>query len=132
MLKQEQTIARPDAPKHYMVLRPVTRRIVVRRGDVVLADTTSAVRLMEHGRSLYDPVFYIPHQDVSDALKPIEGKTTRCPLKGDASYFALGGSPDGSDDVIAWTYSKPVDFADVLRGYLAFYADQVTVEEHGG
>lgn len=128
MLTQEQTIARPDAPKHYMVLRPVTRRIVVRRGDIVLADTMGAVRLMEHGRSLYDPVIYIPKRAVSDALNPIEDNTTHCPLKGDATYFSL----DGSDDAIAWTYSAPVEFAAVLQGYVAFYPDKVTVEEHGG
>ncbi|MEM1038564.1 MAG: DUF427 domain-containing protein [Pseudomonadota bacterium] len=128
MLTQEQTIARPDAPKHYMVLRPVTRRIVVRRGDIVLADTMGAVRLMEHGRSLYDPVIYIPKRAVSDALNPIEDNTTHCPLKGDATYFSL----DGSDDAIAWAYSAPVEFAAVLQGYVAFYPDKVTVEEHGG
>ena len=42
------TIARPDAPGHYVVLRPVTRRIIIRLPDSTLvADTTDATRLME-------------------------------------------------------------------------------------
>ena len=127
MLDQETTIARPEAPNHYMVLRPVLRQVVVRRGGETLADTNRAVRLLEHGRGLYDPVFYIPRPDTSDVLIELD-KSTHCPLKGDASYFAMeaGGKP------VAWTYSKPMAFAEVLKDYVAFYSDQVTVEERGG
>ena len=48
----------------------------------------------------------------------------------DAAYFDL---LDGSGAVvqakIAWTYPQPFDFASELNGLVAFYADQVTIEE---
>ncbi len=119
-------VRRPDAPNHMMVLRPVTRRIVVRKGTTILADTEEAIRLMEIGKSLYDPVIYMPQEAVSVPMVRLE-KSSHCPLKGDATYFAL------SDDspAIAWSYEEPFDFSSAIKGLIAFYADHVTIEEHG-
>ena len=123
------TIKRPDAPQHYMVLRPINGRIVVRlpNGDRI-AESSRAVRLLECGRTLYDPVTYLPLEDVHVPLEAETG-TTHCPLKGDASYFSL--SADGEkQEKIAWSYMSPLEFSMPIKGLVAFYANRVIVEEH--
>lgn len=121
-----QTIHREDEPRHFMRLKPVPRRIRVLKDSQVLADTEAALRLTEVGRDIYDPVFYIPEADMQVDLVPIIGKSTHCPLKGDASYFAHEG-----DEPIAWTYDRPLAATEALKGLIAFYPDQVVVEEIG-
>ena len=119
----ENAVARPDEPTHFMRLKPVHRRVTIKKGDAVVATTTRAIRLLEVGRDLYDPVFYIPKGDVTSALDPIQGKSTHCPLKGDASYWSHAG------EEIAWSYDAPRDYADALRGLIAFDASKVSVTE---
>lgn len=121
-----ETIHRVDEPRHFMRLKPVPRRIRILKEGQVLADTEAALRLTEVGRDVYDPVFYIPKADVQVDLISITGKSTHCPLKGDASYFAHKG-----DEPIAWTYDRPLATTAVLKGLIAFYPDQVVVEEIG-
>lgn len=119
------TIHNPDNEAHFMRVKPVKATVRVRRGDRVLAETGSALRVIENGKDLYDPVFYIPEGDVKAALDPVEGKSTHCPLKGDASYFALDG------EEIAWTYDRPFEWSEQLRGHLAFWPGKVVFEEIG-
>lgn len=119
------TIRNPENDAHFMHVNPVRQRVRVMRGGRVLADTRQALRVMETGRGVYDPVVYIPSGDVNGGLAPLPGKSTHCPLKGDASYFALDG------DEVAWTYDRPLEAAELLRDHVAFYADRVTIEEIG-
>lgn len=119
------TVHAPGNTAHFMHVRPVAARVRVRKGDRILADSTSALRIMETGHGPYDPMVYIPEADVSDALAAVEGKSTHCPLKGDASYFTLDG------DEIAWTYDRPLEASHMLKGHIAFYPGKVTFEEIG-
>ncbi len=121
-------IHNPNEPRHFMRLKPVERTVRVFAGDTLLVETTNALRLLEVGRDLYDPALYIPQADMSVSLSPIAEQSTHCPLKGDACYFGL---PDGGTDPIAWMYDRPLPFAEMLNGYVSFYADQVRIEEVG-
>ncbi len=121
-----ETIHNPAEPRHYMRFRPIKGEIVIKAGDLELARSKAAMRMLEIARDVYDAVVYVPANSISDQLAPVPDKTSHCPLKGDASYFALsGGEP------IAWSYQKTLDFAKAIEGYVAFYADQVTIEEIG-
>ncbi|MCP4303869.1 MAG: DUF427 domain-containing protein [bacterium] len=80
-------IRNPDNPQHLMVVKPVPRRVQVFDGETLLADTTDAVHVLELGKTLYDPVLYVPEGDIRVPLDQVD-KTTHCPLKGDASYHA--------------------------------------------
>ncbi|MEZ5660033.1 MAG: DUF427 domain-containing protein [Burkholderiaceae bacterium] len=120
-------IHNPAEPRHYMRLKPVAGHVRIRRGDELLAESDAAMRLLEVGRDLYDPVIYVPRADVIAPITQIEGKSTHCPLKGDCSYFALGAN----DVPIAWSYDRPLPFAEALKGLIAFYPDKTTVEEAG-
>ncbi len=125
----EGAIRRPDAPNHFMVLKPINKRIVVRLPDgSKLAETTSATRLLEAGKTLYDPVIYLPMHDVLVPLTK-QGNTTHCPLKGDANYFTFENGQETSSD-LAWSYERPFDFSQEIGGLIAFYPDKVIIEEH--
>jgi uncharacterized protein (DUF427 family) len=119
------TIHNPDNEAHFMRIKPVAATVRVRRGDKLLAESDSALRVLETGRDVYDPVIYFPEADVIGPLQPVADKSTHCPLKGDASYFAFAG------EEIAWIYDRPLDIAGQLRGHIAFYPGKVTIEETG-
>lgn len=121
----ENAIKRPDAPNHFMVLKQVNRKIVFRnqRGEL-LAESENAIRLLEAGRTLFDPVLYIPKQDVTAPMDKTQ-KSTFCPLKGDASYYSTA-----DEEEIAWAYEEPLPFSTSIKDLVAFYPDRVIIEEH--
>jgi len=123
------TIRRPDAPNHFMVLRPVDKKVVIRLSDgPVLAVSERATRVMESGKTLYDPVLYIPLDDVTGPLVQ-QSNHSFCPLKGDARYFDYTAD-GGTIENLAWTYPDPLPFSQAIKGHIAFYADKVVIEEH--
>lgn len=118
-------ITSPTNEDHFMFVRPIAHRVLVRRGDAVLAESSDAIRIMETGKGVYDPVTYIPKDDLVADLQPVPDKSTHCPLKGDASYYTLDGME------IAWTYDRPLEVSQMLKGYVAFYPAKVRMEEIG-
>lgn len=119
------TIRNPGNAAHFARIKPVGRLIRVRRGGALLAQSERAVRMIEIGRDIYDPVIYLPEADLTAALAPVEGKSTHCPLKGDAAYFTHEG------EEVAWTYGRPLESAPMLRGLIAFDPGRVSIEEIG-
>jgi uncharacterized protein (DUF427 family) len=112
-------------PDHPITLTANPRRVRVRIGDLVLAETRAAVTLQE---ASYPPVQYIPRQDaVAERLVP-STKTTHCPYKGDASYLSIRG-PDGVLTDAIWSYETPFPAVAEIAGHLAFYPNKVTIEE---
>jgi len=80
-----------------------TRIVEVRSGDIVIATTTQAIRVLE---TSHPPSFYVP---------------------GQAEYVAL--SP--ADTPIGWRYPSPyADFA-ACAGYVSFYPDAVECRVDG-
>ena len=124
----EQTIHNPGEPRHFMRLKPVGRPVQILRGDVVLARTGAALRLLEVGRDFYDPTIYVPQADVIAGLRQTQAQT-HCPLKGDAVYFDLIVDGAVAQPEIAWSYPDPPDFALALAGHIAFYPHLVTIIE---
>lgn len=90
-------------------------------GDTLLARTTASLLVDEQDHGL---VFYFPRADVLVELTP-DPQTSRCPYKGDASYWRFDG--DG-DSAICWSYDDP--YPPVLRivDHVAFYQDRVRVQ----
>ena len=126
----DRAIHNPDDPRHFMRIKPVAGHVRVLCDGRVLAASDDALRLLEVGRDFYDPVFYLPLSDVQATLLEAD-KHTRCPLKGEASYFHLA-SATGAVEVaeIAWCYRSTLELAHELEGRVAFYASKVVVEEH--
>lgn len=122
-----ETIHNPKEPRHFMRVKPVTRKIRVYRAGTLIAESDRALRVTEIAKDVIDPVIYLPKADVMAPLALVGGKTTHCPLKGDAHYYTV----DGTGAAIAWSYEAAFDFADVLNGLIAFYPDETTIEETG-
>jgi uncharacterized protein (DUF427 family) len=120
----EGAIRNPANPNHFMILKPVARRVRIFLDERLIADTTDAICLVEIGRKAYDPVLYVPPGALTVPLDKID-KTSHCPLKGDASYYALDG------EEVGWAYHAPFDFAAELANLHAFWSSKVRIEQGG-
>jgi uncharacterized protein (DUF427 family) len=102
-------------------VEPSTRRIRVVIGNVTVADTTRAFRVLE---TSHPPGYYIPPEDVlSEYLRPSR-RRTYCEFKGQARYFDLVIGERVVRDA-AWYYPDPAPGYEVLRDHLAFYPGRV-------
>ncbi len=106
-----------DYPRPPIVV-PDTRRVVVRSGDLVIADTTRAMRVLE---TSHPPAFYVPPSSVADGLLVAVPGSSHCEWKGQAEYVAL--SP--ADTPIGWRYPSPYPEFAAYAGYVSFYPDAV-------
>ena len=110
-----------DYPRPPAVV-PCERRVRIRHGDVVVADSSRALRVLE---TASPPTIYIPADDVrTDLLEEAPDKHTVCEWKGRASYFHLGGNGERARHA-AWTYREPREPYAALRDHYAFYAGRV-------
>ena len=110
-------------PYHRIDLRRTSRHLVVRAGDRVVADTTSALVLYESG---FAPRWYVPRDDVlTDALTEVRLQTF-CPYKGIASYYDIGEAHNA-----AWSYRAPLTEMAAIADLVSFEPDIVEVTLDG-
>lgn len=97
------------------------RTVRVEQGDIVVAETRSAVRVLE---TASPPTIYIPPQDVRTDLLVRAPGASMCEWKGSATYWSL--QIDGcTTRNAAWSYESPFpDFAEI-QGYFSFYPSKV-------
>ncbi len=110
--EDEEVFVHPRDPyKRIDVLR-TSRRVRVRVGDTVVADTTNARMLLESGLPVR---WYLPPEDVrTDLLEP-SYTTTRCTYKGLAHYWTLR-APEAHEKDLVWVYPAPFHDAEAVRG----------------
>jgi uncharacterized protein (DUF427 family) len=97
------------------------REIVIRWGDVEVARTRRAVKVLE---TAHPPSFYLPWDDVvRHLLHPAQGGSF-CEWKGPARYWTL---VDGDRRLpgVAWSYPQPMAGAEALANCVAFYPAQL-------
>jgi len=94
-----------------------TREVVIRWGEVEVARTRGAIRVLE---TAHPPSFYLPWRDVNRALLQAAGGGSFCEWKGPARYWSL---VDGTRriDGVAWSYPQPLAGAEALAECVAFY-----------
>jgi uncharacterized protein (DUF427 family) len=97
------------------------RHIVVKHGDTIIADSRSAVRILETASA---PTFYIPPEDVNiDMLVPYSGSSF-CEWKGESAYWSVQ-----INEVIvqaaAWSYPDPFEDFAAIKNYLSFYPSRL-------
>lgn len=97
------------------------REVVVRLGDVELARTRRALRVLE---TSHPPTFYLPREDVSMQHLVPAGGGSFCEWKGPCSYFDVE-VPGQRLARVAWSYERPFADARALAGHVAFYADRL-------
>jgi uncharacterized protein (DUF427 family) len=114
--------------RHYATVHMAGEHYVARVGDETLVETDRAMVLEEvNDGKEYPPVIYFPQDEIApERLQPTDHHT-RCPIKGEASYFTV--KTDGAAlENAAWTYPDPLPEARAVKGYVAFYPDKVTIE----
>lgn len=117
------TIQNPANPLHFMALKPVSQVLQVRVGSTVLAKTQDAIFLVEFGKTVYEPRVYFPMAALKYSLDLLN-KTTVCPLKGEAQYWAFQGRE------IGWSY-KAFPFARAIEGFICMLPEEVSLTIDG-
>lgn len=97
-----------------------TRRIVVKVRSTVIADSVSAVRVLE---TSHPPAFYVPTEDIEMSLLEMGSRSTFCEFKGSASYYDLL-APERIREV-GWTYLNPTSGYEAIQGMVCFYPSKV-------
>jgi len=113
---------RIPGPDHPITIEPTSTHVVVRLGDLIVADSRNALTLRE---AAYPPVQYIPRADVDMSLLEASAHQTYCPYKGDASYLSVRGDELHANSI--WSYERPYDAVAEIAGHLAFYPDRFTI-----
>lgn len=107
-------------PSHEVKTERIPERVVVIAEGEAIADTTSALRVIETG---HDPVIYIPKNDIHE-IDLIKCGDYDCPFKGHAELYTIR---HGARDIenAAWSYDDPIDSLPELQGRVAFYLDKI-------
>jgi uncharacterized protein (DUF427 family) len=111
----------PGTSDHPITVTPNHHRVKVMFAGKTIADTTKAVDLKE---ASYPPVVYVPRADVDMSLLSRTTHSTHCPYKGDASYYTIKAGDRVAENAI-WSYEKPFDDMQEIKGYVAFYPNRV-------
>lgn len=109
----------------YITLRKADGNFSIRAGGAVLGESSNVIELSEGS---YNPVLYVPREDLAMALFDKSDHSSHCPHKGDASYYTLQAK-SGPIENAAWSYETPKEGLENITGHLAFYPDKVTVEK---
>ncbi len=110
-------------PDHPITVEPAKARVVVRAGEKIIVDTTSALALKE---ASYPVVYYVPAADADESVLISTDTHTTCPYKGQASYYTIRTDEGDLTDAV-WYYPEPYDAVASIAGHLAFYPDKVEI-----
>jgi uncharacterized protein (DUF427 family) len=104
-----------------ITLVPTQKRIRVMTGDATIADSAATLLLLESG---HRPVYYFPRADVRMDLLTPTSHHTRCPYKGEASYWSLQAGGRAVENAV-WSYEQPIEGVEPIAQRLAFYWSKV-------
>ncbi|MFT5041996.1 MAG: hypothetical protein ACI8TX_002976 [Hyphomicrobiaceae bacterium] len=93
------------------------RTVVVRFADLVIAETTNAVRVLE---TAGPPTFYLPPNDVRPECIEAAPGGSHCEWKGVAAYWSVVANGQRARNG-AWSYPEPKPAFASLAGWLSFY-----------
>jgi uncharacterized protein (DUF427 family) len=107
--------------QHQLIFEPSPKRVRVMANGKTIADSLCTRLLLESGAM---PIYYFPRQDVRmDLLEPTN-RRTRCPHKGEASYWSLKIGAHTIENAV-WSYERPLPAAAEIAETLAFDWDKV-------
>ncbi len=107
---------RPDYRVDVLARR---NRVTVTVDGEVLADSVRTLVVDEQDHGL---VVYFPPDDVRLGRFVADGRSSRCPYKGTATYRRLEGHVP---EILVWSYEDPFPEVARLAGYVAFFQDAV-------
>jgi len=132
--KQRPDFAAPPGPGQESVWDYPRPPVLVATDELVevenaghrLAQTRAALRVLE---TASPPTYYIPEQDIDWTLLRGIGHHSFCEWKGQASYFALAGDPQGQP--VAWLYANPSKTFAAIDRHASFYPSKVACAVNG-
>jgi uncharacterized protein (DUF427 family) len=119
-IEDERVFGHLKDPYHRVDVYEASRTVRVRANGTVIASSQRAKLLFETGLPVR---VYVPGADVALGTVAPAAKRTRCPYKGEATYWDVAGTADG-----AWSYETPLAEALAIRGHLSFDGDGIEVE----
>lgn len=104
-----------------------SRHVKVVVNGVPVAETTRPSLLFETGLPTR---YYIPKTDVRMDLMEPSDSTSRCPYKGQASYYHVNAGGKRFED-LAWFYREPIPECPKIENLVSFYNEKVDVYVDG-
>jgi uncharacterized protein (DUF427 family) len=98
---------------------PTPRHLRVVWNNTLIAETTSAYWVLE---TYHPPTYYLPPSSLKIPLQKTP-HSSYCEWKGQATYYAVTNPADG--EVVRdriWSYDRPTEGFEGIKGYLSFYA----------
>lgn len=111
-------------PYHRVDVVESSRPARVRAGERLLAETPRPKLLAETSLPLR---VYVPRADVAPDVLVGSSKRTRCPYKGEATYWSLDLDGSRIEDA-AWSYETPLAEVLPITGAVCFLHEAVEVE----
>jgi uncharacterized protein (DUF427 family) len=106
-----------------ITIEPAGTRWRAMFNDAVIADTDDALVLREGD---HPAVVYFPRESVALEYMARTDRVTRCPHKGDASYYTIRRNSEIAENA-AWSYEEPSEGVSQIAGRIAFYPEHVEV-----
>ncbi len=113
-----------EQARHYCVVDPYQRKLTITFQGKEIVSTTNAKILKEVGKSVYDPVFYVPKEEVLIDLASESERTSHCPIKGDATYWMP--KEGTTSNYFAWSYEEALPMAKKVESHIAFNSEYIT------
>jgi len=123
----EQIYSHPRDPHHRVDVIESTRHIRVVINKQTVAETSRPRLLFE---TTHPTRYYLPPEDVRMDLLTATDTHTRCPYKGEASYWTAKTGDAALKDIV-WSYPDPISECPKVRGYLSFFNEKVDVYVDG-
>ena len=109
------------ASGHRITITPSQAHLEVTVGGETVAVTDRPVLLDETGLPTR---YYVPPEDVRTELLRPTTLQTRCPFKGQASYWSVVIGDEVHDSLV-WSYQAPIPGAAGIAGLMCFPNEQV-------
>jgi len=113
-----------DNPSKVITIEPYHGRVVVTAGGTEIANSSDAKVLTE---APYPSILYIPFADIDFAKLAKTDHSTRCPFKGNASYWSVSAIGESGVNAM-WAYEAPYDETIAIKDHGAFYPNKVTIQ----
>ncbi|MET7998634.1 DUF427 domain-containing protein [Amycolatopsis sp. NPDC005232] len=121
--EDEPVTAHAADPYHRIDVRNASREVLVEMDGRVVAKSRRSRVLYESDR---EPQWYLPRADVDEIALSEETLRTRCPYKGVATYYAIGGRSGA-----AWSYADAPAESAAVAGFVAFDPNKLGVYVDG-
>ena len=115
--EDDEVFVHPRDPFKRIEALQTSKRIEVRVGGEIVADSRRAVVLLEPGHPIR---YYFPKTDVRLDLLSSSPTSSRCAYKGEANYYSVGAVEDA-----AWSYRYPAAEVARVGGMVCFFNERV-------